>query len=45
MMCGQVKHASIFSAIKPDWKLFKVLATLPQEYGFPHRRSGQGTGR
>ena len=31
MMCGQVKHASIFSAIKPDWKLFKVLAALPRK--------------
>jgi DUF1009 family protein len=30
MMCGQVKHASIFSSIKPDWKLFKVLAALPR---------------
>ncbi len=31
MMCGQVKHASIFSSIKPDWKLFKVLAALPRK--------------
>jgi DUF1009 family protein len=31
MMCGQVKHAKIFSAIKPDWRLFKVLASLPQK--------------
>ncbi len=31
MMCGQVKHAKIFSSIKPDWKLFKVLAALPQK--------------
>jgi hypothetical protein len=30
MMCGQVKHAQIFSSIKPDWKLFKVLAALPR---------------
>ena len=30
MMCGQVKHASIFSSIKPDWRLFKVLAALPR---------------
>jgi UDP-2,3-diacylglucosamine hydrolase len=30
MMCGQVKHAKIFSSIKPDWKLFKVLAALPR---------------
>src|SRR5581483_9742912 len=31
MMCGQVKHAKIFSSIKPDWKLFKVLAALPRK--------------
>jgi DUF1009 family protein len=31
MMCGQVKHASIFSSIKPDWRLFKLLASLPQK--------------
>ena len=29
MMAGQVKHAKIFSSIKPDWRLFKVLAALP----------------
>jgi DUF1009 family protein len=28
-MAGQVKHASIFSTIRPDWRLFKLLATLP----------------
>jgi len=28
MMCGQVKHAKIFSSIRPDWRLFKVLAAL-----------------
>ena len=31
MMAGQVKHASIFSANKPDWRLIKVLAALPQK--------------
>ena len=31
MMCGQVKHASIFSTIRPDWRLFKVLASLTQK--------------
>jgi DUF1009 family protein len=31
MMCGQVKHANIFSSIKPDWRLFKLLAALPQK--------------
>src|SRR5450432_2951030 len=28
MMAGQVKHAKIFSSIKPDWRLFKVLSVL-----------------
>ncbi len=31
MMCGQVKHARIFSSLKPDWKLFKVLTALPRK--------------
>src|SRR4051812_20388747 len=29
MMCGQVKHAKIFSSIRPDWRLVKLLTTLP----------------
>lgn len=29
MMAGQVKHAKIFSSIRPDWRLLKVLAALP----------------
>ncbi len=29
MMAGQVKHASIFSSIRPDWRLMKLLASLP----------------
>jgi DUF1009 family protein len=28
VMAGQVKHKQIFSAIKPDWKLAKVLLSL-----------------
>jgi DUF1009 family protein len=28
MMCGQVKHVKIFSAIVPDWRLVKLLASL-----------------
>src|SRR5580692_6283338 len=28
VMCGQVKHAKIFSSIVPDWRLVKLLATL-----------------
>jgi DUF1009 family protein len=31
MMAGQVKHAKIFSAIRPDWRLVKLLATLPRK--------------
>lgn len=28
MMTGQVKHASIFSSLRPDWRLFKLLTSL-----------------
>jgi DUF1009 family protein len=31
IMAGQVKHAKIFSAIRPDWRLVKLLATLPRK--------------
>lgn len=31
MMAGQVKHASIFSSIRPDWRLFKLLAALKEK--------------
>jgi UDP-2,3-diacylglucosamine hydrolase len=31
IMAGQVKHASIFSSIRPDWRLFKLLASLPEK--------------
>jgi DUF1009 family protein len=31
MMAGQVKHASIFSSIRPDWRLVKVLASLREK--------------
>jgi UDP-2,3-diacylglucosamine hydrolase len=31
IMTGQVKHAKIFSAIRPDWRLFRVLTALPQK--------------
>src|SRR5437870_3156259 len=30
MMAGQVKHARIFSSIRPDWRLVKLLASLPR---------------
>ncbi len=29
VMCGQVKHAKIFSSIRPDWRLAKLLLALP----------------
>ncbi|MCL6546876.1 MAG: UDP-2,3-diacylglucosamine diphosphatase LpxI [Bryobacteraceae bacterium] len=28
MMAGQVRHAQIFSSIRPDWRLVKLLASL-----------------
>jgi DUF1009 family protein len=31
VMCGQVKHARIFSSIVPDWRLVKLLAALPSK--------------
>jgi DUF1009 family protein len=31
MMCGQVKHTKIFSSIRPDWRLFKLLMSLQQK--------------
>ena len=31
MLAGQVKHAKIFSSIVPDWRLVKLLATLPRK--------------
>lgn len=31
IMAGQVKHASIFSSIRPDWRLMRLLASLPEK--------------
>jgi len=31
MMTGQVKHVSLFSEIKPDWRLVKLLASLREK--------------
>ena len=31
VMAGQVKHNKIFSALRPDWKLAKVLFALPKK--------------
>jgi len=30
IMAGQVRHTSIFSSLTPDWRLFKLLASLPE---------------
>jgi UDP-2,3-diacylglucosamine hydrolase len=30
IMAGQVKHASLFSSLKPDWRLMKLLTSLPE---------------
>src|SRR5580698_6233730 len=31
VMAGQVKHTKIFSNIRPDWRLIKLLASLPSK--------------
>ena len=31
MMAGQVKHVSIFSSLRPDWRLVKLLASLKEK--------------
>jgi DUF1009 family protein len=31
VMCGQVKHAKIFSSIRPDWRLARLLLSLPSK--------------
>jgi DUF1009 family protein len=31
VMAGQVKHSKIFSSIRPDWKLAKLLFALPRK--------------
>jgi hypothetical protein len=31
VMAGQVKHTRIFSSIRPDWRLLKLLASLPRK--------------
>jgi hypothetical protein len=30
MFCGQVKHASIFSSLRPDWRLARLLMSLKE---------------
>jgi hypothetical protein len=29
VMAGQVRHTSLFSSLRPDWRLLKLLASLP----------------
>jgi DUF1009 family protein len=31
IMAGRVRHARIFSSIRPDWRLLKLLASLPRK--------------
>ena len=31
IMAGQVKHVSIFSSVRPDWRLMKLLASLKEK--------------
>ena len=31
MMTGQVKHVSLFSSVKPDWRLLKLLTSLKEK--------------
>ncbi|MCC6586475.1 MAG: UDP-2,3-diacylglucosamine diphosphatase LpxI [Bryobacterales bacterium] len=31
MFAGQVKHVSIFSSLRPDWRLLKLLTSLPEK--------------
>src|SRR5438270_9952808 len=31
MMTGQVKHVSLFSSIKPDWRLLRLLTSLKEK--------------
>src|ERR1700757_5266941 len=47
VMAGQVKHNKIFSSIRPDWKLAKLLFSLPAKntdslIGAVGRRLGDG---
>jgi len=46
VMAGQVKHASIFSSIRPDWRLAKLLLSLPsKKHRRPDRRRHQDSRR
>ena len=46
VMAGQVKHNKIFSAIRPDWKLAKLLVFVAEEkHGCADRRDREGACR
>ena len=46
VMAGQVKHKQIFSSIRPDWRLAKLLLNLRTRIdGHAAGRGGQGAGR
>ena len=46
VMAGQVKHNKIFSSIRPDWRLAKLLLSLAVEkYRFADRRRCARAGR
>ena len=46
VMAGQVKHKQIFSSIRPDWRLAKLLLeSAHAQYGHAAGRGGEGAGR
>ena len=46
VMAGQVKHKQIFSSIRPDWRLAKLLLEPAHaEHRHAAGRGGQGAGR
>ena len=46
IMAGRVQHERIFSAIRPDWKLLKLLAVAAaQKHRLADRRGGEDSGR
>jgi DUF1009 family protein len=45
VMAGQVKHKQIFSSIRPDWRLAKLLLNLEDAVdGHAAGRGGEGAG-
>ena len=46
IMAGQVRHKQIFSSIRPDWRLAKILVLAHDtQYGFAAGCGGEGSGR